>query len=122
MKVMNRGVIINLVAGFSIYFLVSFLGTNLTSILIPLTLMFLAHGFIVSMSLTKAVSNRPEIAGSSSGLSSSMGLVTGGLFSILSGALYSGEFLPIASLVTLSTVLCGLSYLLIASGEKENNS
>ena len=122
MKVMKRGVIINLVAGFSIYLLVSFLGTNLISILIPLTLMFFAHGFIVSMSLTKAVSNRPEIAGSSSGLSSSMGLVTGGLFSILSGALYSGEFLPIASLVTLSTVLCGLSYLLIASGEKENNS
>ncbi|GIT37939.1 MAG: hypothetical protein Ct9H300mP6_18070 [Gammaproteobacteria bacterium] len=57
------------------------------------------------MSLTKAVSNRPEIAGSSSGLSSSMGLVTGGLFSILSGAIYAGEFLPIASLVTLSTVL-----------------
>ena len=57
MKVMNYGVIINLVAGFSIYLLVSFLGTNLVSILIPLTLMFFAHGFIVSMSLTKAVSN-----------------------------------------------------------------
>ena len=122
MKVMNRGVSINLVAGFSIYLLVSSLGTNLVSILIPLTLMFFAHGFIVSMSLTKAVSDRPEIAGSSSGLSSSMGLVTGGLFSILSGAFYSGQFLPIASLVTLSTVLCGLSYLLIVSGEKEINS
>ncbi len=116
MAVMNRGVIINLVAGFSIFLLVKFLGTNLISFLIPLSLMFFAHGFIVSMSLTKAVSDRPEIAGSSSGLSSSIGLLTGGLFSIFSGSLYVGEFLPIASLVTISTILCGLSCWLITSG------
>jgi len=117
MSVMRRGVILNLIAGVLIYSLVRFLGTNLLSIIIPLTFMFFAHGFIVSTSLTKAVSDRPEIAGSSAGLSSSMGLVIGGLFSILSGAVYSGEFLPIATIVSGSTIICYLSYWLITSGE-----
>ena len=117
MNVMKRGIILNLIAGFLIYSLVKFLGTNLLSILIPLTFMFLAHGFVVSTSLTKAVSDQPEIAGSSSGLSSSMGLMIGGLFSILSGVIYTGEFLPIAILVSVSTIACYLSYRLIASGE-----
>ena len=123
MSVMRRGVILNLIAGVLIYSLVRFLGTNLLSIIIPLTFMFFAHGFIVSTSLTKAVSDRPEIAGSSAGLSSSMGLVIGGLFSILSGAVYSGEFLPIATIVSGSTIICYLSYWLITSGEsiKTNN-
>ena len=120
MNVMKRGIILNLIAGFLIYSLVKFLGTNLLSILIPLTFMFLAHGFLVSTSLTKAVSDRPEIAGSSSGLSSSMGLMIGGLFSILSGAIYTGEFLPIATIVSVSTIACYLSYRLIASGESIN--
>jgi cyanate permease len=77
--------------------------------------MFLAHGFIVSTALTKAVSDRPEIAGSSSGLSSSMGLMIGGLFSILSGAFYTGDFLPIALIISVSTIFCYLSYRLIIS-------
>jgi DHA1 family bicyclomycin/chloramphenicol resistance-like MFS transporter len=117
MNVMKRGIILNLIAGFLIYSLVKFLGTNLLSILIPLTFMFLAHGFVVSTALTKAVSDRPEIAGSSSGLSSSMGLMIGGLFSILSGAVYTGEFLPIAIIISVSTIACYLSYRLIVAGE-----
>ena len=115
MNVMKRGIILNLIAGLLIYNLARFLGTNLLSILIPLTFMFLAHGFIVSTALTKAVSDRPEIAGSSSGLSSSMGLMIGGIFSILSGAFYTGDFLPIALIISVSTLLCYLSYRLIIS-------
>jgi DHA1 family bicyclomycin/chloramphenicol resistance-like MFS transporter len=115
MNVMKRGIILNLIAGLLIFSLARFLGTNLLSILIPLTFMFLAHGFIVSTALTKAVSDRPEIAGSSSGLSSSMGLMIGGLFSILSGAFYTGDFLPIALIISVSTIFCYLSYRLIIS-------
>ena len=115
MNVMKRGIILNLIAGLLIFSLARFLGTSLLSILIPLTFMFLAHGFIVSTALTKAVSDRPEIAGSSSGLSSSMGLMIGGLFSILSGAFYTGDFLPIALIISVSTIFCYFSYRLIIS-------
>ena len=86
-----------------------------------LSLMFFAHGFIVSMSMAKAVSDFPNIAGASSGLSSSLGLITGGLFSILSGSIYSGEFFPIAIIVWLSTCFCYLCFLLVRLGEKKKS-
>ena len=119
MRVLNIGAILNLVAGFLFASLIYLTGTNIFSIVFPLSLMFFAHGFIVSMSMAKAVSDFPNIAGASSGLSSSLGLVTGGLFSILSGSIYAGEFFPIAIIVWLSTCLCYLCFLLVRSGDKK---
>jgi len=121
MRVLNLGVIFNLIAGFLFALLIYLTGTNIYSIILPLSLMFFAHGFIVSMSMAKAVSDFPNIAGASSGLSSSLGLVTGGLFSILSGSIYSGEFLPIAIVVWLSTCFCYLCFLLVRKGEKKKS-
>jgi len=114
---MHKGVMLNVIAGLVFLIMIYTLGTNLVSILLPLSLMFFAHGFIVSMSMTKAVSGRPEFAGSSSGLSSALGLVTGGLFSILSGVIYNGDFLPIVVIVTISTILCYLSFMSLKSGD-----
>ena len=119
MKVLNMGVSINLAAGSLFALLIYLTGTNIYSIIFPLALMFFAHGFIVSMSMAKAVSDFPNIAGASSGLSSSLGLVTGGLFSILSGSIYTGEFIPIAIIVWLSTCFCYLCFLLVRSGEQK---
>ena len=119
MKVLNTGVLINLAAGSLLALLIYLTGTNIYSIIFPLALMFFAHGFIVSMSMAKAVSDFPNIAGASSGLSSSLGLVTGGLFSILSGSIYTGEFMPIAIIVWLSTCFCYLCFLLVRSGEQK---
>tara|TARA_B100001996_G_scaffold55685_1_gene39443 strand:- start:977 stop:2128 length:1152 start_codon:yes stop_codon:yes gene_type:complete len=119
MRVLNIGVILNLAAGFLFALLIYLTGTNIFSIVFPLSLMFFAHGFIVSMSMAKAVSDFPNIAGASSGLSSSLGLVTGGMFSILSGSIYSGEFFPIAIIVWLSTCFCYLCFLLVRSGDKK---
>ena len=121
MRVLNLGVLLNLIAGSIFALLIYFTGTNIYSIIFPLSLMFFAHGFIVSMSMAKAVSDFPNIAGASSGLSSSLGLVTGGLFSILSGSIYSGEFFPIAVIVWLSTCFCYLCFLLVSSGEKKKS-
>ena len=121
MRVLNLGVTFNLIAGFLFALLIYHTGTNIYSIILPLSLMFFAHGFIVSMSMAKAVSDFPNIAGASSGLSSSLGLVTGGLFSILSGSIYSGEFFPIAIIVWLSTCFCYLCFLLVRSGEKKKS-
>ena len=120
MKVLLAGVVLNVMAGLVFYFLVKALDVTLISVIVPLIILFFAHGFIVPMALAKAVSSRPEIAGSSSGLSSALGLVIGGMFSILSGLVFDGRLLPIAMIVTLSTILCGMSYLLVFSGNRKN--
>jgi len=120
MSVMRIGMLLNLLSGVMFFTSIAIFGVTLFSIITPLVIMFFAHGFIVPTSMTKAVSDRPEIAGSSSGLSSALGLVTGGLFSILSGAVYAGSFLPISFIVMASTIMCSLSYSLIKWGEKSN--
>lgn len=118
-KVMRIGVLVNLVSGVMFFSLIAIFGVTIYTIIFPLIFMFIGHGFIVPSSMTKAVSDRPEIAGSSSGLSSALGLVTGGLFSILSGALYTGSFLPISFIVMVSTILCYLCYFLISKDENK---
>ena len=120
MKVLLAGVVLNVMAGIVFYFLVKALDVTLISVIVPLIILFFAHGFIVPMALAKAVSARPEIAGSSSGLSSALGLVIGGMFSVLSGLVFDGRLLPIALIVAVSTILCGMSYLLVFSGNRKS--
>jgi len=120
MKVLLVGVLLNVIAGLLFYSLVKVFDVTLISVIVPLVIMFFAHGYIVPMSLAQAVSARPEIAGSSSGLSSALGLVIGGMFSILSGLVFDGRLLPIALIVSASTILCGLSYFLVLSGKRKN--
>ncbi|HIN13904.1 MAG TPA: MFS transporter [Gammaproteobacteria bacterium] len=122
MKVLLVGVLLNVIAGLLFYSLVKVFDVTLISVIVPLVIMFFAHGYIVPMSLAQAVSARPEIAGSSSGLSSALGLVIGGMFSILSGLVFDGRLLPIALIVSASTILCGLSYFLVLSGKRKNTA
>ena len=122
MKVLLFGVLLNVIAGLLFYSLVKVFDVTLISVIVPLVIMFFAHGYIVPMSLAKAVSGRPEIAGSSSGLSSAIGLVIGGMFSVLSGLVFDGRLLPIALIVSASTILCGLSYFLVLSGNRKNTA
>lgn len=122
MKVLLVGVLLNVIAGLLFYSLVKVFDVTLISVIVPLVIMFFAHGYIVPMSLAQAVSARPEIAGSSSGLSSALGLVIGGMFSILSGLVFDGRLLPIALIVSASTILCGLSYFLVLSGNRKNTA
>ena len=122
MKVLLVGVLLNVIAGLLFYSLVKVFDVTLISVIVPLVIMFFAHGYIVPMSLAKAVSGRPEIAGSSSGLSSAIGLVIGGMFSVLSGLVFDGRLLPIALIVSTSTILCGLSYFLVLSGNRKNTA
>ena len=122
MKVLLFGVLLNVIAGLLFYSLVKVFDVTLISVIVPLVIMFFAHGYIVPMSLAQAVSARPEIAGSSSGLSSALGLVIGGMFSVLSGLVFDGRLLPIALIVSTSTILCGLSYFLVLSGNRKNTA
>jgi len=122
MKVLLVGVLLNIIAGLLFYSLVKVFDVTLISVIVPLVIMFFAHGYIVPMSLAQAVSARPEIAGSSSGLSSALGLVIGGMFSVLSGLVFDGRLLPIALIVSASTILCGLSYFMVLSGKRKNTA
>ena len=122
MKVLLVGVLLNVIAGLLFYSLVKVFDVTLISVIVPLVIMFFAHGYIVPMSLAQAVSARPEIAGSSSGLSSALGLVIGGMFSVLSGLVFDGRLLPIALIVSASTILCGLSYFMVLSGKRKNTA
>ena len=122
MKVLLFGVLLNVIAGLLFYSLVKVFDVTLISVIVPLVFMFFAHGYIIPMSLAQAVSARPEIAGSSSGLSSALGLVIGGMFSVLSGLVFDGRLLPIALIVSASTILCGLSYFMVLSGKRKNTA
>ena len=122
MRVLLAGVLLNIIAGLLFYSLVKIFDVTLISVIVPLVFMFFAHGYIVPMSLAQAVSARPVIAGSSSGLSSALGLVIGGMFSVLSGFVFDGRLLPIALIVSASTILCGLSYCLMLSGNSKNTA
>ena len=122
MKVLLVGVLLNVIAGLLFYSLVKVFDVTLISVIVPLVIMFFAHGYIVPMSLAQAVSARPEIAGSSSGLSSALGLVIGGMFSVLSGLVFDGRLLPIALIVSASTILCELSYFMVLSGKRKNTA
>ena len=83
------------------------------SLLLPLSGLMVAAGGITPISLAGAVNAHPDMAGTSSGLSSALGIVLGGLFTVLAGFLYKGDFTPIVWLVALSTTLTALSWLVI---------
>jgi len=81
-------------------------------VLLPLGLLMFAAGPATPGSMAGAVRYHPTIAGTASGLSSAIGLVLSGSFTVLSGSLYDGQFFPIASLMFVSCMLAGLSWLL----------
>jgi len=78
-----------------------------------LVILISVNGIITPLSLAGAVSYRPLIAGTASGLSSSIGLVTGGAFTIIAGSVYSGSFLPVALLMAIACTLAMAMVLLI---------
>ncbi len=110
---MNIAVAITLVAGWTLTLLEVVIGVSLFGLLLPLAVLMAAAGGISPLSLAGAVNEHPEMAGTSSGLSSAIGIVFGGLFTVLAGIVYSGEFTPVAWLVALSTSLTAISWLLV---------
>lgn len=96
------GMGLTLFAGWAVPVAVVIWGTHVATTVLPLSLMTFASGIITPISLAGAVSFRPEIAGTCSGLSSSLGLMLSGLFTVLAGSVYGGDFLPIAVIIGLA--------------------
>lgn len=69
-----------------------------------------ASGMTSPLALAGAVSERPEIAGVASGLSSSLAMLTSMVFAALSGALYTGTGLAPTLLLATGTALSWLAW------------
>ena len=108
-RVIYLGMGLTFVAGWGTYLAVLVFGVHFYSLVPMLALLTAASGLVIPGSMAGAVSYRPEIAGTSSGLSSALGLVLSGTFSIAAGSLYSGSFLPVAMLMGVAASLTALT-------------
>lgn len=110
---MNRtiyiGMFLSCMAGWGMLILALTSGVSLMPLAGLLALLTAASGLVIPGSMAGAVSFRPEIAGTSSGLSSALGLVLSGAFSIFSGVIYTGDFTPIALLMAIAATLTALT-------------
>jgi DHA1 family bicyclomycin/chloramphenicol resistance-like MFS transporter len=111
--VMRLAVAVTLLSGWLMTGLTLNSGVSLVTVLAPLALLMMSAGGISPGALAGAVNAHPEMAGTGSGLSSALGIVLGGVFTMLAGIFYSGDFAPIAWLVAASTTLTWLSWLIV---------
>ena len=82
------------------------------SIMLSTTVFFLMVEMHRPMSMAGAVSYRPQIAGTSSGLSSAIGLSLSGVFTIVAGSVYDGDFVNIAIMMAVVATLTAMAGLL----------
>ena len=95
------------------YLLVTRMGVMPVTVLIPLGGMMTLSGVVTPLVLAGVVYHHGHIAGTSAGLSSAMGLVIGSSFTVASGYLYAGSFVPIAGLILVATAMTAVSWLLV---------
>ncbi len=111
--VMNTAILITLISGWVFTLWILTQGVSMLSLLLPLAALMVAAGGITPGSLAGAVNTHPEMAGTSAGLSSALGIVLGGLFTVMAGFMYKGDFTPVVWLIASSTTLTALCWLMI---------
>ncbi len=102
---LRLGLVATLLTGWAIFALATEAGLSRLPFITLLALLTAASGLVVPGSMAGAVNYRPEIAGTSTGLSSALGLLIGGSFSIVAGSLYKGAFPPVALLMAIAATL-----------------
>jgi len=108
-RVIYFGLGLTLLSGWGTYVAVATFGVNFYTLVPMLALLTSASGLVIPGSMAGAVSFRPEIAGTSSGLSSALGLVLSGAFTIVAGLLYAGDFTPVALLMGVAATLTAVT-------------
>jgi DHA1 family bicyclomycin/chloramphenicol resistance-like MFS transporter len=108
-RVIYLGLGLTLCSGWGTYAAVASFGVHFYSLVPMLALLTSASGLVIPGSMAGAVSYRPEIAGTSSGLSSALGLGLSGAFSIVAGVLYVGDFTPVALLMGIAATLTAVT-------------
>lgn len=97
---MMRGALwLTLLAGALLF--VSGIADDLTPlrVLVPLGFLMMLAGITTPGAMAGAVQHHPEMAGTASGLSSALGLVLNGIFTVTAGAIYDGDFVRVAALI-----------------------
>ncbi len=95
-RLLKIGLVLILCGAWAMPWLIAGFGVTFWTLTGPLALLSAANGVVTPLSLAGAVSYRPLIAGSSSGLSSAIGLTLSGLCTIVAGSIYTGSFAPVA--------------------------
>ena len=106
------GLLLIVIGSWALLGLVLAIGVTWWTLTIPLVLLSGANGVVTPMSMAGAVSCRPQIAGTSSGLSSAIGLSLSGVFTIVAGSVYDGDFTNIAVMMALVATLTASAGLL----------
>jgi DHA1 family bicyclomycin/chloramphenicol resistance-like MFS transporter len=112
--VMHVAIAATIIGGWLIVLSVLALGLTLPGLLVPLALLMTAAGTVTPVALAGAVNSHPEIAGTASGMSSAIGIVVGGAFTVVSGYLYEGDFMPVAYLIATAATLSALFWMWVS--------
>lgn len=116
--VLHWSIALGVAAGASAWLAASMGDLTVTKVLAPLGFLMLLAGATTPGAMAGAVADHPTRAGTASGLSSAIGLVVGGSFSVLAGHLYSGDYQVIAFLMFVATLGTGLSWMLAIRRER----
>ena len=114
-QVMRISLTLALIIGVWLIYIAMLKTPTAAQILAPLILMMLTSGSATPGAMAGAVRYHPEAAGTASGLSSSLGLTIGGSFTIISGAVYSENFISIALLMFFACIGGMICWCLVAS-------
>jgi len=79
-----------------------FIGDNAATMTITIMLILLGTGLICPLALAGSVSLDPKLAATAAGLSSSLGLMTAGVFAVIGGILYNETLWPFIGLAWLA--------------------
>ncbi len=109
-KAMRTGVVATVAGGLLLPLVIALAGMHKATVIVPLLVMMMAAGTVTPGALAGAVNAHPHRAGTASGLSSAIGLVVGGLFTIGAGRVYQQDFMPVALLIAGATFLTALSW------------
>jgi nitrate/nitrite transporter NarK len=110
--VMRLSMVVLIAAGVLLLLIVYQWSLTPARLLFPLGIMMVVAGSATPGSMAGAVRYHPDIAGTASGLSSSIGLVLGGSFTVIAGTLYEGAIDPVAIMMFVCCCAAALSWLL----------
>lgn len=121
-RVMDGSVLLVLVGGLLAPLLIWRFGVSMATVLVPLGCIMVAAGTTTPGALAGAVNLFPQMAGTASGLSSSVGIVVGGVFTVFGGLVYDGDYLPVTGLIAASAVLTALSWVAVRLASRDAGS
>ena len=107
------GMLATLLIGISVPVMTSLLGVTPATVLPQMFVLMTLSGAVTPVVMAGAVYHHPEAAGTGAGLSSALGMVIGSSFTVWAGAVYGGEFSPIAGIIGVAASLTFASWLLV---------